>query len=64
MRGKVTCELRSAVLLVDTSRVTPERPRRLGVEHTEAVAEVEVEAGLGDVLRIGSRGETDDLGPI
>ena len=50
LRGKVTCERRSAVLLVDTSRVTPERPRRLGMEHPEAAAEVEVEAGLGEVL--------------
>ena len=31
-------------------RATPELPRRLGLEHPEAAAEVEVEAGLGEVL--------------
>ena len=30
--------------------VTPEWPRRLGMEHPEAAAEVEVEAGLGEVF--------------
>ena len=35
-------------LLVDTSRATPDRPRRLGMEHPEAAAEVEVD--LGEVL--------------
>ena len=33
-----------------TSRVTQERPRSLGMENPEAAAEVEVEAGLGEVL--------------
>ena len=54
----------SAVLLVDTGRATPERHRRLGMEHPEAAAEVEVEAGLGEVLSRQQRGETDDLVPI
>ena len=30
--------------------VTQERPQSLGMEHPEAAAEVEVEAGLGEVL--------------
>ena len=30
--------------------VTPERPRRLGMEHPEAAAEVDVEAGLVEVV--------------
>ena len=52
----VTCEWKSAVLLVDTSRVTQERPRSLCMEHPEAAAEVEVVlercclGGLGEVL--------------
>ena len=49
-KSTVTCEWRSAVLLVDTSRATPDWPRRLGMEHIEAAAEVKVEAGLGEVL--------------
>ena len=31
---------------MDTCRATPDRPRRLGMEHPEAAAEVEVEAGV------------------
>ena len=46
----VTCKWRSAVLLVDTSRATPVRPRRLSMGPPEAAAEVEVEAGLGEML--------------
>ena len=45
---------------MDISRATPDRPRRLGMEHPEAAAEVEVEAGLGEVCRGRSRDETDD----
>ena len=33
---------------MDTSRATPDQPRCLGMEHPEAAAEVEVEAGLGE----------------
>ena len=35
---------------MDTSRATPDQPRRLGMEHPEAAAEVEVEAGLGECV--------------
>ena len=42
--------LQSSWWTVDTSRATPVWPRRLGMEHPEAAAEVEVEAGLGEVL--------------
>ena len=57
LRGEVTCEWKSAVLLVDTSRVTQERPRSLGMEHPE-------QQQRKRCCRGSNRGETDNLGPI
>ena len=41
--------------------MTPEWPRRLGMEHPEAAAEVEVEA---DLVEVAAETRLNNLGPI